>query len=386
MHQTQFCAFLGHDCATEDWLGVQAWERRALVLASQAHLLSCWIAEDAPEGTAVPALQLAAREYDAPADSGAPNLATAYECGLFPHIDPASNTARQALRLHAIDKEELQRLIWEEVLRPWPTGETGASERVMALGRELLEELTHYFRDAFVAETVNFTDNRPVSGELHLVVATSGDELTRLSVLRSAPAPVRRGRLIPDPACSFGGHACPDGHLLDDDAADRAHVALRAVSAGVTLSLRLPVTNNRHISFDVKLAPHGLAVVDPETVDAWLSDCPWTSELNGDEKPFDVAEWYAALDGLYTECINYYVDNTEDIDDYSIVYAGVLSGEMLGELLDVPLRRISGPKPQRALHITGSCDDVDWLSIEQPSRFVVVGPTEAMFLQIDADA
>ncbi|MGI5201401.1 hypothetical protein ACQEU6_07415 [Spirillospora sp. CA-108201] len=126
--------------------------------------------------------------------------------------------------------------------------------------------------------------------------------------------------------------------------------------------------------------------MDPETVDAWLSDCPWTSELNGDEKPFDVAEWYSALDGLYTECVNCYVDNTEDIDDYSLVYAGVLSGEMLGELLDVPLRRISGPTPQRALHITGSCEDGDWLSIERPSRFVVVGPNEAMFLQIDAVA
>ncbi|MGI5201399.1 hypothetical protein ACQEU6_07405 [Spirillospora sp. CA-108201] len=285
MHQTQFCTFLGHDCATEDWLGVQAWERRALVLASQAHLLSCWIAEDAPEGTAVPALLLAAGEYDAPADSGAPNLATAYECGLFPHIDPASNTARQALGLHAINEEELQRLIWEEVLSPWPTGETGASERVMALGRELLEELTHYFRDAFVAETVKFTDDRPVPGELHLVVATSGDELTRLSVLRSAPAPVRRGGSIPDPACSFGGHACPDGHGLDNDAADRAHVALRAVSAGVTLSLRLPVNNDRHISFDVKLAPHGL-VLQRQVVSLASAIVAVSGSLLGASSPF----------------------------------------------------------------------------------------------------
>ncbi|WP_026411346.1 hypothetical protein [Actinomadura oligospora] len=353
MHQTQFCAFLGHDCVAEEWSEVQSWERRALVLASQAHLLSCWIAEDAPESTAVPALLLAASEYDAPNDIEAPNVATAYECGLFPHIDPPSNTARHVLGLQAIDEEELQRLVWEELLSPWPTGETVASERVMALGREFLEEVTHYFRDAYVAETVNITDNMPVPEELHLVVATSGDELTRLSVLRSATAPARRDDLIPDPACSFGGHACPDKHVLDQDAADRAHVALRAVSAGATLSLR-------------------------------LSDCPWTAELNGDEKPFDVAEWYAALDGLRTECLNNYIDHTEDIDDHSLVYAAVLGDEMFCELLDIPLRRISGPAPQRALHITGSCEDGDWLSTERPSRFVLFGPTEAIFLQIDA--
>jgi len=386
MHQTQFCAFLGHGCATQDWSEARAWERRALVLASQAHLLSCWIAEDAPEGAVVPALLLAAREYDSPGDNGAPNLATAYECGLFPHIDPASNTTREALGLRAIDEEELLRLVWEEVLRPWPTGELAASERVMALGRELLEELTHYFQDAFVAETVGFVESRPIPGELHFVVATSGDELTRLSVLRSPPAPARRGGLIPDPTCSFGGHACPDGHVLDDDAADRAHVAVRAVSAGVTLSLRLPVNNNSHVSFDVKLAPHGLAVVDPETVKAWLSDCPWTDQLNGDEKPFDVAEWYTALNELHTQCLNGYIDDTEDIDDHSLVYAAVLGGEVLRELVDVPLRRISGPAPQQALHITGSTEDGDWLGMERPSGFVVVGPTEAMFLRIDAVA
>lgn len=382
MHQTQFCAFLGHGCATKDWSEVRAWDERSLVLASQAHLLSCWIAEDAPEGADVPTLLLTAREYE-PADD-APDLATAYDCGLFPHIDPASDTARQALGLQAIDEEELQRLVWEEVVRPWPHGEIWASARVLALCRELLEELTHYFRAAFVAETVAFADNAPVPGELHFVVATAGWELTRLSVLPSTP--VRRGAPVPDPACSFGGHACPDTHVLDDDAADRARIALRAVGAGASLSLRLPVTSNTRVSFDVKLAGHGLAVVDPEAADGWLSDCPWTGELTGDEQPYDITRWYAALDGFHTECLNRYIDDTEDVDDRSLVYAAVLGGELFQELVEAPLRRISGPSPQRALHIHGSCEDGNWLSVERTARFVVFGPTEAMFLRINAVA
>lgn len=386
MHHAKFCAFLDHGCPGEAD-DCQWWDDVPITAAAHAYLLSRWIAEDAPRGSAVPGLYAVGRTYTRSHQTGGErvNLATVYETGLFPHIDPPSGTARQALGCQPLEADELRASVTEAVLRPWRDHGGEPSPRVAALLDALLTQLTDYRSEFHVVEAVGFTDGRPVPGDLHVLSASSTDVI-RFSVLSSAPAPVRRGGLLPHPGCSFGGHECSEGHLLDDGEADRVHTALRAMSAGTVLSEHLPVNNNTHISFSVRLASHDLAEVDADTAAAWIDGSPWSDE---------VADWGAELDTVFkgdtwqteladfrTECRDTY-GSWNDADD-----AEDFANALLRDMLDLPVRRVVGDAADddTRVHVVASLGEYGWFDIDEYVFVVFVGPREAMLLRIDGVA
>ncbi|WP_436770822.1 hypothetical protein [Yinghuangia sp. YIM S09857] len=411
MHQARHCAFLDHSCpgAADE----PAWDHMPLAAAAYAYLLSRWIAEDAPPGARVPGLHATGGAHghrnDSPDDWA--NLATVYETGLFPHIDPDSGTARQALGCRPLDEDELRKSVTAAVLRPWHDQATEPSPRVAALLGELLGLLTEWRSEFRIVEAVDFTDSLPTPGELHVLSATSTDVI-RLSVLDPAPDAVRRGGLTPHPGCAFGGHGCAEGHLLSDTELDRAHTALRAMSAGTVLSMHMPVNNNTHISFSVRLAPHGLAAPDATTAAAWLEDSPWNDELADWEVEFntvfDEDSWRTELADFRTECRETYSmwfdegilnpDNDADYDagtdpendthDPAPVSPDLLADALLHDLLDAPVARITAATPtgDTPVHAAASMGEYGWFDIEQRVYVALIGPEEAMFLRIDGVA
>ncbi|WTW94117.1 hypothetical protein OG216_12265 [Streptomycetaceae bacterium NBC_01309] len=386
MHQTGLCTFLDHGCSgAEDrdhW-----WDDTPVVAAAHAYLLSCWIAEDAPPGSAVPGLYAAGGAHGGSNESSGNyvNLATAYETGLFPHIDTSSGTARQALGCRPLDEDELRKAVTEAVLRPWQDRGMAASARVAALLDALLIVLTEWRSEFHVVEAVEFIDSRPMPGELHILSATSSD-VVRLSVLPSAPGPVRRGGLTPHPGCSFGLHGCADGHLLTDDETHRVHTVLRAMSAGTVLSMNMPVNNNTHISFAVRLASHDLTAVDGQTAATWIDGSRWGDELADWELEFNTVyegeTWRAALADYRAECretYNSWSDTADDVD--------ALADALLHDMLDMPVSRVTGAAGDDApVHVTASLGEYGWFDIEQYVYVVIVGPKEAMLLRIDGVA
>ncbi|UGQ11333.1 hypothetical protein LO772_31810 [Yinghuangia sp. ASG 101] len=387
MHQTRLCAFLDHGCPgagdKDRW-----WDDAPIAAAAHAYLLSCWIAEDAPRGSTVPGLY-AAGGWHGRSNQGREdyvNLATAYEAGLYPHIDVPSGTTRQALGCRPLDEEELRKSVTDAVLRPWRDHGAEASPRVTGLLDALLTLLTQWRSEFHVVEAVRSTDGLPVPGELHILSATSYD-VVRLSLLASAPEPVRRGGLLPHPGCSFGGHGCSDGHVLTDDEADRVHTALRAMSAGTVLSMNMPVNNNTHISFTVKLTSHDPAAA--QTAAAWIDGtrwgeefADWDAELN---TVFAEDTWRAELAGFRSECREAYGAFSDAADG---VESEALADALLRDMLDAPVHRIASDAAdgESPVHVAASLGEYGWFDAEQDVFVVVVGPKEAMLLRIDGVA
>ncbi|GAA4994190.1 hypothetical protein GCM10023205_78660 [Yinghuangia aomiensis] len=389
MHHISFCAFLDHGCPGEADDGPW-WDDASIAAAARAYLLSRWIAEDAPRGSAVPGLYAVGRRHDRSSRARGDwvNLATVYETGLFPHIDPPSDSARQALGCQPLDKDALGKTVTEAVLRPWRDHGAEPSLRVTALLDEFLSLLTEYRSEFHAVEAVGFDDGRPVPGDLHVLSAGAYDVI-RLSVLPYAPAPVRRGGLLPHPGCSFGGHGCSDGHLLADDDADRVHAALRAMSAGMLLSEGLPVSNNTHISFAVRLASHNLTAVDAQTVTSWIADSGWGDELAAWGSEFNIVfepkSWRAEVAALAAECRETYLSFAEIADE---AVAGELVDELLRDMLDDPVSRVTGGTADgdAGVCVVAALGEDGWFGLDEPVFVVFVGPKEAMMLRIDGVA
>lgn len=400
MHQRSLCTYLNHSSCADPMGSCLSWKDPGLVLEAHARLLSCWIAEDAPRGSAVPALRTVVRsgrpdQAKGHGEAGDPNVAIAYEAGLFPDIDPGSHTAREAQGCEAVDAAELRRLVAEAVLRPWRGVGGQASGRVRALLAQLLMRLSAGLRSAFVVKTVALADGRPALGELH-VMLQSRSGVARLSVLPDAPVPARRAGMTPDPGCSFAGHGCLEDHLVSDGELGRVQAALRAMCAGTVLSLYQVVNNNCRVSFDLRLVPHGLGVVDAQSAQAWLRASSWRRRVRSKKATrVDVGKWDAARAAFRDECAEMYaywgneLHSPSPMTDETDADPGMLGTALAAELLDTPLHRVRGSdaaKSRGTVQVLASGPVDDWCDTERVVQFVIVGPHEAMLLEIDAVA